>query len=285
MPDFPIIDTHLHIYDPAAVHFPWMAGVPKLNRAHLVRDLEASAPGIAIEAFIFAEVDCADDQQLREVEWVHDAARDEPRIRGMFCSLPLEKGAAAVAGDLAAYAAMPLARGVRRLIQGHVDEPGWCLRAPFVEAVQSLSVYGLNFEITVMHQQMNDAIELVRRCPGVQFVLDHIGKPNIKAGLMEPWASDMKRLAAFPNVVCKISGAITEADHTAWTPEQVKPYVAHAVNAFGFERVMFGGDWPVLTLASNYAAWVALVDDAVATAKPSDKRKLFNENAKLFYRV
>jgi L-fuconolactonase len=285
MPDFPIIDTHLHIYDPAAVTFPWMAGVPKLNRAHLVRDLEASAPHIDIEAFIFAEVDCADDDHMREVAWVHDAARDEPRIKGMFCSLPLEKGAAAVAGDLAAYAAMPLARGVRRLIQGHVDTPGWCLRQPFVDAVQSLSSYGLNFEITVKHQQMRDAIELVRRCPDVRFVLDHIGKPDIKGGLMESWATDISALAQLPNVVCKISGAITEADHAAWKPEQVKPYVAHAIKAFGFERVMFGGDWPVLTLASDYATWVGLVDEVVAGAKPTEKRKLFCENAKAFYRI
>jgi L-fuconolactonase len=285
MPDFPIIDTHLHIYDPAAVHFPWMAGVPKLNRAHLVRDLEASTPHINIEAFIFAEVDCADDQQMREVQWVHDAARDEPRIKGMFCSLPLENGATAVAGDLAAYAAMPLARGVRRLIQGHVATPGWCLRAPFVEAVQSLSVYGLNFEITIKHPQMREAIELVRRCPDVRFVLDHIGKPDIKAGLIEPWAADITALAKQPNVVCKISGAITEADHAAWKPEQVKPFVAHAINAFGFDRVMFGGDWPVLTLASDYATWVKLVDEVVVAATLAEKQKLFRDNAKAFYRI
>jgi L-fuconolactonase len=285
MPDFPIIDTHLHIYDPAAVHFPWMAGVPQLNRAHLVRDLLASAPHVAIEAFIFAEVDCADDQQMREVAWVHEAAKAEPRIKGIFCSLPLEKGADAVASDLAGYAAMPLARGVRRLIQGHVETPGWCLRAPFVEAVQSLSAYGLNFEITIKHPQMRDAIELVRRCPDVRFVLDHIGKPDIKAGLMEPWAADILELAKRPNVVCKISGAITEADHAVWKPEQVKPFIAHVINAFGFDRVMFGGDWPVLTLASDYATWVKLVDEIVVAATHTEKRKLYAENARALYRI
>jgi L-fuconolactonase len=285
MPDFPIIDTHLHIYDPKAVRFSWMQQVPKLNAAHLMRDLVATAPYIEIEAFVFAEVDCDDGEQMKEALWVHEQARLEPRIKGMFCSLPLEKGAAAVADELAAYARMPLARGVRRLIQGHVDEPGWCLRDPFIEAVQSLSVYGLNFEITIMHSQMADAIELARRCPDINFVLDHIGKPGIKAGLMEPWASEMKALAKLPNVMCKISGAITEADHQSWKPEQVKPYVSHAINAFGYDRVMFGGDWPVLTLASDYVTWVKLVNEVVATATSGEKQKLFRENARAFYRL
>jgi L-fuconolactonase len=285
MPDFPIIDTHLHIFDPTAVRFGWMSSVPKLNRPHLVRDLEASAPGIAIEAFVFAEVDCDPGQHIEEAKWVNAQAKREPRIKAGFFNLPMEEGPDSIAADLLFLSQMPLTRGVRRLIQSHANEPGWCLRELFVAAVQSLAKYDLHFEITIFHTQIADAIELVGRCPNVRFVLDHIGKPGIKAGVMEPWAQQIGELARHENVVCKISGAITEADHAAWTMEQVKPYVDHAINLFGYDRVMFGGDWPVLTLASDYVTWVRLVDEVVAGATLSERRKLYHDNAKAFYLV
>ncbi|MEO1105219.1 MAG: amidohydrolase family protein, partial [Pseudomonadota bacterium] len=187
--------------------------------------------------------------------------------------------------DLEAYAAMPLARGVRRLIERHPDEPGWAVRPPFVAAVKSLASHGLSFDVCVKHGQMADAIALVRACPDVRFVLNHIGKPGIAAGLREPWWSQIKTLAAQPNIVCKISGAVTEADHADWTAEEVKPYIAHAIECFGFDRVMFGGDWPVSTLATTYPAWVALVDDVVSGVSDDEKRKLFRDNAISVYRL
>jgi L-fuconolactonase len=282
MPDFAIIDTHVHLYDPHAVRFDWLAGVPALNRAHLVPDYVAATRGIEIEAMVFAEVDAAAGENITEAGWV--TALAEPRLKGMIASAPLEIGSR-VAPQLEKIAALPRARAVRRLIQGHVNEPGWCLRDDFVEAVQLLPMHGLAFEICILHPQLPDAIELVRRCPDVSFVLDHLGKPGIKAGLMEPWAAQLKQLASHSNVMCKVSGAITEADHSAWTPAQVLPYVRHAISCFGFDRVMFGGDWPVLTLAGTYSQWVAVVDEAVSGATVAEKRKLFADTARRFYRL
>jgi L-fuconolactonase len=186
---------------------------------------------------------------------------------------------------LSLYARMPLARGVRRLIQGHVDEPGWCLREPFLEAVQLLAKYNLHFEVCIKYPQLPDVTTLARRCPNVRFVLNHLGKPDIKKGSMEVWSRDLREFAKLPNTVCKISGAITEADHARWSAAQVIPYVRQALNIFGFDRVMFGGDWPVLTLAADYLKWVALVDETVQQAKPSEKEKLYRLNAKAFYRI
>jgi L-fuconolactonase len=116
-------------------------------------------------------------------------------------------------------------------------------------------------------------------------VLDHIGKPAIKAGLMDPWRQHLKQLAAHQNVFCKISGVATEADHQSWTREQLKPYVAHAIECFGFERSMFGGDWHVMELATRYPEWVEIVDEIVAGASADEKRKLFRETAIHFYRL
>jgi L-fuconolactonase len=151
--------------------------------------------------------------------------------------------------------------------------------------VRLLPEYGLSFDICIHHPQMQDAIELVRSCPDVSFVLDHIGKPGIRAGLREPWWSEMRELAREPNVWCKISGVVTEADHAAWTEEEVAPYVAHAIECFGFGRVMFGGDWPVSELATTYARWVALVDRVTAGSSDDERRKLWRDTAVGFYRL
>ena len=176
-------------------------------------------------------------------------------------------------------------RGIRMLIQAHLDEPGWCLREAFVDGVRGLAAMDLSFDLCLYHPQLAEATELVRRCPDVRFVLDHIGKPGIAAGLTEPWRTDLAALAALPNVWCKISGAVTEADHAAWTEAEVAPYVAHALAAFGYDRCMFGGDWPVCELATRYSRWVALVDAIVAGASAAERRRLYRDTAIEFYRL
>jgi L-fuconolactonase len=284
LPDFPIVDSHVHIFDPHAIRFDWMVSVPKLNRPHLPADFDARTANVEIEAMVFVEVDAAPGSEWAEAQWVSKQAASESRLKGMVASVPLRKGPS-IEKDIQRYAAMPLARGVRELIQHHVTEQGWCLRDPFVEAVQLLPKYDLSFDLCIYHSQLKDIITLCRRCPDVKFVLDHIGKPAIKAGLFEPWASDLSDLARLQNVWCKISGVVTEADHASWTEPQVTPYIQHAIASFGYERIMFGGDWPVSELATPYARWVDLVETVVSTATPAEKRKLFRDNAHSFYNI
>lgn len=283
MPDFPIVDAHLHLYDPEAIRFDWMRDEPTLNRPHLPATFRAALGGVELAAAVFVEVDAAPGRHMDEVRFVSDL--DAPFLRGMVASMPLEAGPDAVARDLADYAARPLARGVRRLIERHSDEPGWAVRAPFVEAVRTLPGNGLTFDLCVRHGQMREATELVRRCPDVTFVLDHIGKPAIREGRLDPWRDDIAAMAALPNVWCKISGVVTEADHAAWTEQEVVPYIHHALECFGWDRVMFGGDWPVSTLATTYERWVAVVDRASAGAAGSQRRRLWRDNAVAFYRL
>lgn len=285
MPNFPIIDTHVHLYDPKAVKFDWMKDVPKLNTAHLPADFDRLTAGVDVNAIVFVEVDAAAGQNMAESEWVANLARSERRLKAMVASMPLELGPAVVEAELARFASIGIARGVRRLIQGHVNEPGWALRDPFVAAVKLLAKYRLSFDICILHPQLADAIELCRRCPDVRFVLDHIGKPGIKAGLSEPWRTQIKELAQLPNVWCKISGVVTEADHASWTEADVMPYVRHAIECFGFDRSMFGGDWPVSELATTYKRWVDVVDHVIADASDEEKRKLFRGTGKGFYRI
>lgn len=284
MPDFPIIDCHVHLYDPTQVSYPWMAGEPVLNSRHASAEYSAAIGDIVVEKLVFVEVNAAPGAGMAEARWVADLARTDPRVGGIVASVPLELGEAAGA-EIAAFAGMPLARGVRRLIQLHADEPGWCLRPAFVAGVRETARHGLPFEICIYHSQMGDAIELVRQCPEVSFVLDHIGKPGIKDGLVEPWASQIRELAGYPNVVCKISGVVTEADHKRWTYDQVAPYISRAIEAFGFGRVMFGGDWSVVNLAATYRDWVALLDRVTAGVPLDDLKRLYHDNARRFYRL
>jgi L-fuconolactonase len=284
MPDFPIIDAHVHLYDPAIVQYDWMQTVPQLNSSHLVADYDAATVGISVEGLVFAEVDAAPGQSVFEAQWISGLSSTEKRLLGLVVSAPLELGAKAEP-ELVKLSQLAGVRGVRRLLQGHVEEPGWCLRNDFVEAVQQLPRHGLSFDICILHPQLTDVIELCRRCPDVTFVLDHIGKPGIKSGLWEPWATQLRELAKLPHVACKISGVVTEADHQNWSGDQLKPYVKHAIDCFGFERVMFGGDWPVVELAASYTQWVAVVDEVLAGTPRSLQRKIYSDNAMKYYQL
>ena len=283
MPDFPVVDAHVHLYDPGVIRYGWMRGKPVLDRQRLMAQLDAARGPVEIEALIWIEVGADPGLHLEEASFVDGLARADRRIRAMVAHAPLERGAA-VTPDLEKLAAHGLTRGIRRLLQDEPDD-AFCLRPGFVEGVRLLPRFDLSFDICVYHRQLAGAVELVRRCPEVRFVLDHGGKPGIREGLMEPWRTHIAELSALPNVWCKLSGLITEADHASWTREQLRPYIDHLIESFGFERVMFGSDWPVSEQTHRYPEWVEIVDQALAGASEEQRRKLFRDNAIAFYRL
>jgi L-fuconolactonase len=281
MPDFPIVDSHVHLCEPKRLGYGWTKNAPSLNRQVLPSDLTRAASPYEIEQFVFVEVDVDYPQHLAEAEWVAGLAGPDKRLTGMVAALPLEQGGA-IEGDLETLRQHRILRGIRRLIQNQAD-PEFCIRPGFLAGVKLLSRYDIPFDICVLHHQMANVIRMVRSCPDVRFVLDHIGKPGIKAGLIDPWRQHLKELAQMPNVYCKISGVVTEADHKNWTREQIKPYIAHTIESFGFDRIMYGSDWHVLELAGTYPGWVEIVDWVVEGATAEEKRKLFRDNAIGFY--
>jgi len=173
---------------------------------------------------------------------------------------------------------------VRRNLQGETA-PGFCLTPDFVAGVRSLAEFDFSFDLCLVQAQLPAVTELVRRCPEVRFVLDHCGKPAIRTGQTDPWRQHLSALAALPNVMCKLSGLLTEADWAGWQPEHLMPYVRHVIDCFGFDRVMYGGDWPVLTLAGDYPRWQAALASCLPPAKESDLQKLFQINAETFYHL
>jgi L-fuconolactonase len=283
MPDFPIVDTHLHIWDLSRLRYPWLASVPQLNHSHLIDDYRRACGLVQVAKMVFLQCECDPAQFQEEANWVTEVSRVDPRIRGIVPWAPLEKGDA-VDAELARLAANPLVKGIRRIIQFEAD-PAFCLRPDFVKGVQRLARHKLSFDLCINHRQLPNTIKLVRQCPNVRFVLDHIAKPDIKAGLLDPWRAELRELSRMENVTCKLSGLVTEADHAKWTASDLRPYIDHVIACFGFDRVMFGGDWPVSTQATDYPRWVATLDDALRDASPDELHRLYVRNAEAFYRV
>ncbi len=278
MPDFPIIDSHIHIFDPRAIAYSWIKRLPPaLQRAHSVADFRAALGAITVERV--AVIEFLSDQSLAEAQYGEHLATSDPLVGAIVAHAPVERGAA-VEADLDALAALPHVRSIRRILDGQYDN---VLEPDFVAGVRALGRRGLPFELGVSHYGLIFAIELVRRCPETQFVLDHLATPAIRYGLWEPWASQIVELARLPNVAAKISGVLAGVDAKTWRPDQVTPYLKHAIEAFGFDRVMFGSDWPMLTLTATYAQWVEVVEAAIEGASHFERRKLYRETAARFY--
>ncbi len=283
MLNFPIIDTHVHLWDPENLRYPWLDANALLNQPYLPAAYRRSCGPVQVEQMVFLQCECEFSQFMDEANWVTQLAQSEPRLKGIVPWAPLENGDA-VRADLEKLAANPLIKGIRRIIEFEPD-PAFCLHADFLKGVQALPDYGFSFDICVAHPQMANTIRMVQQCPKVQFILDHIGKPDIKNQLFEPWKRDLKTLAGFPNVWCKISGLVTEADHQHWKKEDLKPYIDHVLECFGFGRVMYGGDWPVALQATEYPRWVETLEWAVSGCSDAELGALFHDNALAFYRL
>jgi L-fuconolactonase len=283
MIDFPIVDSHIHLLDQKRFSYSWAKDPPALKRDWTVNDLANRAKPYEIEGLVFVEVDVDMPQYLDEAEWVDGLAAHDRRVLGAVVCLPLERGER-IEPEIARVAKLKTTRGVRRLIQGQPD-PEFMLKPAFLEALRLLPKYNLSFDACIFHPQAANTLTMMRQCPEVSFVLDHIGKPGIKAGLLDPWRAHIRDIAALPNVVCKLSGVTTEADHDAWTRDQLKPYIDHVIACFGPDRILYGGDWPVSELAGSYLQWLSTLDWATAGFSPADKRKLFRDNAIKAYRL
>jgi L-fuconolactonase len=240
-----MIDAHIHFWDPRRLHYDWLP--PALDRPFL-------PPDVGAEGFVFVQADCRDDEAWAEVDWVTGLAAEHP-ILGIV---------AYAAPELDRLAAHPLVVGVRKLLQG---EPDAFLASDALAArVDALAEHGLTFDACVTHEQLPFVTRLAARCPDTTIVLDHLGKPDVKHALLDPWRAQLAALAEHPNVVCKLSGLTTEADHERWTAADVRPYLEHALARFGEERCLFGSDWPVATLATSYERWRAVVLDLLPAA-------------------
>ena len=278
------VDTHVHFWDSSVIDYPWLEGASPISHPHLPADLEQARAGVSLElaAIVFEEADCLPAHALREAQWITELAQEEPRIRGIVASAPLQDGEGA-RPHLQALSELPLVKGIRRLIQ---DEPlGFCNAPDFVRGVQLLPEYGFSFDLCIYHPQLGNVLELVAQCPDVSFLLDHIGKPGIAAGITQPWKDQLRELASRPDIHCKLSGVTTEADHQNWNRNELRPYIEHVLDCFGPDRVIFGSDWPVVDMAADYLTWFDIVQDSISHFSAQDQQKIMHDNGARFYRL
>lgn len=276
------VDTHVHLWDPKRFRYPWLSDLASLNRPLLLKDFSAAVSSAAPSKFIFVECGCDPEQNIAEVEWISALAKDEPRLKGIVAHVQLESGKA-LRKELELLARNPLVKGVRRNLQGEHDD--FINRPEFIEGIHLLAEFGFTFDLCVRASQLAAVTELIRRVPHVTFVLDHFGKPDVRGGGFASWSRALRPLADCPNVVCKISGLATEAHWTDWRTADLLPFFQYAFACFGPGRVLFGSDWPVATLATNYERWINSALELAPCANEREWTQLFQTNAERIYRV
>jgi L-fuconolactonase len=274
------VDSHMHFWDRALMPYTWLHEVPSIWDRHAPENLRQETDGHPPDKIVFVECGAP---WLDELKWVEQLAATEPRIRGIVAKGTVNAGVQ-TSTDIAVLRQHPLVRGVRHHFE-HEKDPDYCARIEFVRGVSELAGAGLNFDICCKHPVLPAVVELVRRCPETQFILDHAGKPGIRAGLLDPWREHIRALARFPNLVCKFSGLVTEADYRHWTMAQLKPYIDHLLDTFGPSRLLFGGDWPVAKLASGYLRWLDTARELVAGLSTEEQALIFGRNAERVYRI
>lgn len=275
-----LVDTHQHLWDLQRFPYSWCAGIPALNRSFGLDDYLAAIKDTGIEKTVFMECDVDEPHALAEAQHIQTLAENNSLIAGLVASARPER--ADFPAQLEALLKLPKLRGIRRVL--HVVRDEISQTELFVENVRRLAAHNLTFDLCILARQLPLAVALARKCPDVQFVLDHCGCPEVKGRALDPWRSHITDLAALPNVACKITGIVAYGESN-WSVEALRPWVEYVIASFGWERVLWGGDWPVCTLTSTLRQWLEASRELVGTATPEQQAALFHRNAERIYHV
>jgi predicted TIM-barrel fold metal-dependent hydrolase len=277
-----IIDTHQHLWDLNLFRYSWLDSLPQLNRSFRMPDYIAAASGLDVVKSVHLEADVDEPYMVDETRHLLALADQlgNPLEGVVACGRPESEGFKLYLDKIAGH---PKLKGIRRVLHTQPDDLSQSVT--FSNNVAALSDYGLSFDICVLAGQLPIAIKLVSKCPDVVFILDHCGVPQVKEKSLDPWHSYITEISRFPNVSCKISGLVAYADPQKWTAEDLRPFVEHTIASFGWDRVLFGSDWPVCTLSATYRQWVEALQLLTQAADEANRRKLFHDNAVRVYRL
>lgn len=271
------IDSHQHFWIYNADDYGWMAGDRSpLQIDYLPPDLQPLMSTTGIDGTVAVQA----RQTNRETEFLLELADEHDLIRGVVGWLDLR--ADDLEAQLERFAPHPCLAGLRHIVHDEADDR-FMLGGNFLRGLAALKAYDLRYDLLLYPRHIPIAIDVVKRFPEQPFVLDHIAKPFIKDGLIGAWENDIRALAGFDNVYCKVSGMVTEAAWGAWTQDDFKPYLDIVFDCFGVERLMFGSDWPVCTLAGSYGEVVGIVETYIAGLSADERAAVMGGNAIEFY--
>jgi L-fuconolactonase len=271
------IDAHQHFWHYAVEEYGWIGpemGI--LKRDHLPEHLAPLLESAGIEGTVAVQA----RQTLEETQWLLDLAQQHPRIVGVVGWVDL--ASPRLRQQLERFCTYPQFRGVRHVVQDEPDDK-FMLRQGFLRGIAALADLDLTYDILILPRHLHVACQLVEHFPDQPFVLDHIAKPFIKNGTVDPWAGEIRRLASYPNVCCKVSGMVTEADWRGWQVSDFWPYLDVVFGAFGPGRIMFGSDWPVCTVAGTYQQVADIVSEYVQQLSEREQADVWGRTAQRFY--
>ena len=275
----PKIDAHHHFWRYTPDEYDWIDdSMSSLRRDFLPDDLLRQIQASGINGVISVQA----RQTVDETRWLLDLASAHDFIQGVVGWIPLtDPNLRNVLNSLRQNVKL---KGVRHVLQGEPDER-YILRDDFNRGIDLLKEWELVYDILVYERHLPHVIEFVQRHPEQVFVVDHIAKPRIREGVLSPWREHITRLAEFPNVYCKLSGMVTEANHQAWKEQDLQPYFDEVLNAFSPYRLLFGSDWPVCLAATSYQSWLSMVQKQIATLTESEQSAVLGGVAAQVYRL
>jgi len=273
------IDAHQHFWVYSPAEYEWIDNsMALLRRDFLPRDLKPELENSNFHGSIAVQA----RQTLEETHWLLELAKDSPSILGVVGWVDLQSPNVRL--QLKVLAQSPKLVGIRHIVQSEPDDR-FLLRPDFLRGISILEEFDLAYDVLIYTKHLSVAAEFVERFPRQRFVLDHLAKPPIKSGHIDSWAQGISRLATFPNVFCKLSGLVTEADWRHWKPEQIVPFLDVAWESFGPDRLMIGSDWPVCLVAASYARAVEVVKNYLLQKKPESLDRVLGGNAQRFWRL
>lgn len=271
------LDSHQHFWKYSDAEYGWIDD-RALRRDFLPGDLHKELRAMKIDGSISVQA----RQTVAETEWLLSLAAKHSFLKGVVGWVPLTSPT--VERDIEKFAADKKLKAVRHVIQDE-KEDDYILRDDFNAGVALLDKHGLAYDILIFDRHLPYAIEFVDRHPKQRFIVDHIAKPRIREGIVLPWRDNLREMAQRPNVWCKVSGVVTEADHKHWTEAQLRFYIDTAIDAFGPKRIMFGSDWPVCLSATTYDGWTELMHRATKNLSPTERAFIFGGAAAEAYRI